>query len=41
MNYEIEVDQDLEDIIPMFQVNRQKDVNELKLALSNDVYLSL
>lgn len=35
MSYEISVDRDLEDVIPMFQANRQKDVSELKTALSN------
>lgn len=35
MSYEIAVDRDLEDVIPIFQENRQKDLNELKAALSN------
>lgn len=34
MNYNISVDRDLEEVIPMFQENRQKDLKDLKLALS-------
>ena len=33
MNYNIVIDADLEDVIPMFQENRNKDIKDLKTAL--------
>jgi len=34
MKYDIEVDQDLKEFIPIFKENRQKDIEALKLALA-------